>query len=600
MSTLRGLGSLKITVTVLVALAAILIAATWTSGYDISIGALRRDFYGSWWFNILLGLLMVNLVACTVVRKPWRFWQWGFLLTHTGVLTLMVGAGISFNWKIYGDMAIQEGSSASAFEIEGEREIVVRTTKGERRFPVDVNPYRRSRPARDYGSVRLEEYVPHVSEEAAFASAPHGRFDVIEIATHLDGKLLDTTFVPAGETIGNALLSFAYTRPSERAMLLLAMDGETRELDVTQTQPVRVGRRDVTIRRVFRSFTIGEHGPQENDEAPDANPAVAFDVDGVTYYAFALHPEISPMRKGMHGRADFEALFRHASRHGVVYLFAGDDGWRYAIGATSGAIRIGERVRHPRMPRPLEFEIARRIEHAEPTVVEALPRKGRPTRPAVHVRLGGESTWLRLGEAAHVGDATVEFAPRMYAQLGFAVELVRFTNPPHEGTGRASKFESALRIHDGSAVVEGKTGVNTPFHHRGWTFYQSAYNDKVAPVVSILQVAHDPGKVVLYVGCLMTAFGAIFMLLLKRRLTDAVQPTSVPMWFGGVTLGCAGSIALLAAPWVDALTLGAVSAIVGIAFPVALARKPSLGHAAATAWCINAAALAVFVIARVS
>src|SRR5262245_13172085 len=72
----RFTASLKLTIIILSTLAAILIAATWFSGYDITVGALRRDLYGSWWFNVLLVALMANLVACTVIRKPWRFWQW--------------------------------------------------------------------------------------------------------------------------------------------------------------------------------------------------------------------------------------------------------------------------------------------------------------------------------------------------------------------------------------------------------------------------------------------------------------------------------------------------------------------------------------------
>src|SRR5688572_18735617 len=110
----RFLASLWLTLIILSVLVAILIYAN-RRGYDISMGALRRDFYGSWWFNALLGLLMVNLIACTVIRKPWRFWQWGFLVTHTGVLTLMVGAGISFNWKVYGHMSIPEGGTVDTF-----------------------------------------------------------------------------------------------------------------------------------------------------------------------------------------------------------------------------------------------------------------------------------------------------------------------------------------------------------------------------------------------------------------------------------------------------------------------------------------------------
>src|SRR5262245_5561136 len=109
----RWLASLWLAVAILALIAGILIAANSMSGYDVSLGALRRDWYGSAWFLPLLGLLMANLTACTIKRKPWKFWQWGFLITDSGILTLMIGAGISFEYKIYGDMRIQEGRTAT-------------------------------------------------------------------------------------------------------------------------------------------------------------------------------------------------------------------------------------------------------------------------------------------------------------------------------------------------------------------------------------------------------------------------------------------------------------------------------------------------------
>jgi len=630
----KYLGSLWLTVAVLVVLAAILIAATWASGYDVTVGSLRRDFYGSWWFNILLGLLAANLIACTVRRKPWKFWQWGFLVTHAGVLTLMIGAAISFNFKIYGHMPIREGSRTATFEIEGEREIVVRTTQGEQRFPLEINPYVASRPKRVWsvgGSIlALEEYLPNVGETYLYESVAGGRLDVLEIRTYLEGRPLEPHSLIAGHAVGNGLLGFKFVKGGAdlyrnltgEGILVVTLDGETREIPVRESldKPVSVGKRQVTVRRTFGSFSIGEDGkPEENADGIDANPAVAFEVrhgeSTQMYYAFALYPEISPMRRGggthASAPADFAASFRYAPRQSMVWFFALDGGIRYVITTVAGehvegAVRLGERIRHPRMPMGLHFEVVRRVENAEPTLREEPPRKGRPARPALRVRAGDRTAWVRLDEIARMGEMTLHFAPKMYRDLNLVVELVKFRNPPHEGTGRASKFESDLRVHDprSGGVVEGKTGVNYPFSHRGWTFYQSGYNDQVHPPVSILQVSFDPGKRILYLGFMMAVSGSLFMVLVKRKMIRLVKaPPSGSGALRWLVLGCGPIAALLLEGLWGGLAAGSIAAGAGLLVLLALAGRASdarSGRMVSAAWCLNTAALAVFMFLRVT
>lgn len=653
----NALASLRLTIAVLVVLAGILLAATWLSGYDITVGSLRRDFYGSWWFNALMALLMANLVACTVKRKPWRFWQWGFLVTHMGVFTLMAGAAVSFNWKIYGDMQIQEGTSARTFVEEGEREIVLRAGGAERRYRLDVNPYVPSRPFLRYPvpgaseTLAVEAYLPNVSEELVYAAAPGGPFDVIELKLWLGAADQGSFFLRRGESVSNGILGFTFAEgealyrnlteeAGPRGTLVLELDGAPAVLDVETSlgKPVRVGDREITIRQSFGSFTLGEDGkPAENAGAPEANPAVLFDLAGPngpeTYYVFALRPEISPLRKGggMHGggSAAFAARLRYPARENRVWMFAGPGGLRYAITGSGkpaqGAIAPGEKVRHPGMPIDLSVQLVRRIERAELTVREERPRKGRPALPAVRVRVGDQASWLRLGEVRELpldGTATVEFAPKVYGDLPFAVELVKFKNPPHEGTNRASKFESVLRIHDSGGVASGVTGVNYPFSYGGWSFYQSAFNDSVRPVISILQVAYDPGKKILYLGCIMTLSGTIFMLFLKPVFVRLVQRAAraPAAAFGGtaalgiLALACLGTLVgaglLLVNPSASGLAVGAFMAGAGVLLMALLtaaaakAERPAVGlelaRAVSAGWCINTAALVLFMILRVT
>ena len=663
----RFLASLKLTLMVLATLAAILFFATWFSGYDISVGALRRDLYGSWWFNVLLGLLMVNLIACTVIRKPWRFWQWGFLVTHSGVLTLMVGAGISFNWKLYGDMEIPEGGTAESFRVEGERELVLTSGDQERRHPLSMNPYVRSKVGKfvplpaGLGALRVDEYVPNVAFDRVYEPAPGGRFDVIELKTYFADQAPERMFLRRGELGGNQLITFAYHGAEEAlyrnlteasggsGTLVVTMGSETKSIDVGESlgKPVSVGGRAVTVREVFRSLTIGQGGKsEENPALPDGNPAVVFDVekDGRkdSFYAFTMLPDHSPMRRGggmHHDEApDFSAAYRFVPRMSRVWIFAFPEGLRHVITTTkgpttSGPLPLGSKVRHPSMPVDFRIEVSRQISNAELTVHPEEVRKGRPPNPALRISGTGpasaSSEWLMFGESVALnlptGAVTVGFQPRIYSDLGLSVELVRFKNPPHEGTGRASKFESDLRLRETAtgAEVTGTTGVNYPFSHKGWSFYQSAFNDRVRPVRSILQVSFDPGKPVLYLGCIMVVSGTLFMLFLKPlllRLVKAAKGTArAPFGPAGTlaalvvlsagTLG--GMASLMSSPTLSGLLVGSLIAasgvllafvITGVAVSWSRHRPTSaleLGRLVSLTWCLNTAALVLLMWTRV-
>ena len=80
-------------------------------------GRAGREFaqwyvYRSTWFIGILALLGVNLLAATLVRFPWRRNQVGFVVTHAGLLVLLVGSIQTFVAGIEGQVALQEGKQA--------------------------------------------------------------------------------------------------------------------------------------------------------------------------------------------------------------------------------------------------------------------------------------------------------------------------------------------------------------------------------------------------------------------------------------------------------------------------------------------------------
>ena len=88
---LRHLGSLRLAVILLAVLSVVLIWATFYEAHTSTESAVYA-FYGSWWFCALLMLLGLNIASATLVRFPWKRSQYGFVLTHSGILFILLGA----------------------------------------------------------------------------------------------------------------------------------------------------------------------------------------------------------------------------------------------------------------------------------------------------------------------------------------------------------------------------------------------------------------------------------------------------------------------------------------------------------------------------
>ena len=75
----RFLASLKLAVTLIVLLAAVLAAATFVES-DKGRDYARWYFYTQTWFVALLGMLGVNILSATLIRFPWKLRQFGFVV----------------------------------------------------------------------------------------------------------------------------------------------------------------------------------------------------------------------------------------------------------------------------------------------------------------------------------------------------------------------------------------------------------------------------------------------------------------------------------------------------------------------------------------
>jgi hypothetical protein len=149
---LRWLGSLRLSVLVMVTIGSICAFATF---YEMRQGtpAVQRDIYQTSWFAVLLGLLGLNVLAAMLSRWPWSKHHVGFLLAHVGILLVLTGSVVSLYRGLDSNMALYEGETSD------------RVTLLDRSLQVRI-------PALGVGGtfpVRFEKQPPREGREARFA-----------------------------------------------------------------------------------------------------------------------------------------------------------------------------------------------------------------------------------------------------------------------------------------------------------------------------------------------------------------------------------------------------------------------------------------------
>ena len=74
------------------------------STFDAKVA--RAYVYEAWWFDFWLLCLGLNLLCAALSRWPWKRHHTGFLVTHLGIITLLIGSYIGRTWGIEGTMTL--------------------------------------------------------------------------------------------------------------------------------------------------------------------------------------------------------------------------------------------------------------------------------------------------------------------------------------------------------------------------------------------------------------------------------------------------------------------------------------------------------------
>lgn len=156
-------------------LAVIIVASIAGTLYETSFDAkvARAYIYNAWWFDTWLTVLCVNLACAAFSRMPWKRHHTGFLLTHLGIITLLIGAMIGRGWGIEGTMTIFKNQPPNNQLVVDQRVLRVEEGNNVAQYPVSIigrkptpgSPWQMGRTPAGW-NVELIDYAPLI--DAAF------------------------------------------------------------------------------------------------------------------------------------------------------------------------------------------------------------------------------------------------------------------------------------------------------------------------------------------------------------------------------------------------------------------------------------------------
>ncbi len=136
---IKTIGSIYFTVFITVLLGLLLIVTTSLESVHGTAFA-QKNFYNTRWFDGLLFLLWLNIFCSTLLRFPFKKSQMSFLITHIGILCLLLGALMARILSVDGQAYLTEGASTQEITLGGYELRFVFPNGTEQRFPLQKGP----------------------------------------------------------------------------------------------------------------------------------------------------------------------------------------------------------------------------------------------------------------------------------------------------------------------------------------------------------------------------------------------------------------------------------------------------------------------------
>lgn len=101
--------------------------------------------------------------------------------------------------------------------------------------------------------------------------------------------------------------------------------------------------------------------------------------------------------------------------------------------------------------------------------------------------------------------------------LPFAIKLIDFKKDDYPGMQMARAYSSDVLVLDGGAEWTARIEMNAPLRYKGYTFYQSSFDQSGEAEMSVLSVVENKGRLFPYIGTLVIMIGLLVHIVLIFR-----------------------------------------------------------------------------------
>jgi hypothetical protein len=452
----RFLSSLKLAVPLLLTLAVLLATGTIVES-RFSTWAAKHYVYSTWWFALFLLLLGTNVLCSALSRYPWKKHQTGFVITHSGILLILLGSLVTQQLGNDGQIALSEGEAGHTFQEDKptfyaqDGDNAPQTFSAQFPFGAPDPDHPKTWKLDNGGLVLVNQYYFNAQKKVLAQAAENGVKGVPAVHVVLASSFVNqdqwlflgdkdygqTDLGPASVYFMTAadwrvkLKKTGNLIPPNALIILAGPQGslqyQTRHRgEWKQVQPLTVGADNATgwmdmqfkvLEKRDQAIPEEQYDPQPLPEQRDPEPALHYEV------------------------------LRGAERH---------ENW------------IGYQSQQS-------------------------------------FTLGGKT----FG---------VAFGPRQLP-LSFGVQLVKFNLGLDPGTDKPASYASDVNVLDPEKGTQVPTRIfmNHPLHRDGYTLFQASYSkDPDGKFISVFAVGKDPGIALKYGGALVMIFGIILMFWFKN------------------------------------------------------------------------------------
>lgn len=553
------LSSLKLAVIVLLSLGTILAVGTvYESLYDTATA--KHYVYGTTWFAIVLGVLGLNVLFAALSRWPWKRHHIGFLITHLGIITLLIGSLITLIEGYEGQMILAEGETGRRMTIQ-EPQLYFYDLQNEKLEQVKADfrfdPPSKSKPwtatALSGLMVTADDFILNAAEEVRVEADGDSVNPALAIKikgsrAEMEEWVMAREFDRQSLNLGPARLIYVelpdaaafhkiLAKPDQFAGPLLRVEKELIAVPAELPAERRAGAYDVTVQEYFSHAAV-EAGRLRNVSDQRNNPAVSVQLTGPggaeRHSVFAKFPDLPTA----HGSLEKPAHLRlydipsdwNSGNNELLVARLDDGALLYALkaGGTWSA------------PKPLQanapvatgwmdfqFSLAKQVENARlEKVYRKVPvPKGKEGPPsALHLKVAdgfeNREFWLGRGSSRDLtlGGRKVKVAYGLKTKpIGFDLKLDKFKMGTYEGTKDPSAYESDVTlIAEGEPPRPHLIAMNQPLEYGKYKFFQASYQlNPDGPDFSVLAVSYDPGIFLKYLGSLIMVGGIALMFYFK-------------------------------------------------------------------------------------